>query len=131
MQKQLINPWTWQANFGYSQAVAVRHATETLYCAGQTSVDTDGLPVHEGDIGAQIAKALDNVETVLSEAGLGWDNVVRLNMYTTDIDGFLANYGVLSSRLASTESAPSSTLIGVQRLAFPELLVELEATAIR
>jgi enamine deaminase RidA (YjgF/YER057c/UK114 family) len=64
-------------------------------------------------------------------AGFALGDVVRLNYYTTDIDGFLAAYEVVASHLAKAGCQPSSALLGVTRLAFPELLVEIEATAVK
>ena len=57
-------------------------------------------------------------------------NVVRLNFYTTDVDAYLTNAGVIGARLGAAGVAPAGTLLGVARLAFPELLVEIEATAV-
>jgi len=131
MQHESINPWTWQDQFGYSQAVLTRNTTETLYCAGQPAVGPDGAPMHADDMAAQIDQALDNIEAVLSGAGFGWEHVVRLNMYTTDVDLFFQNYGVVATRLVKAACVPASTLLGVNHLAFPELLVEFEATAAR
>lgn len=125
-----ISPWTWQDNFGYAQSIEVKNAERTLYCAGQTSVDTDGNVVNEGDLGAQMLLALDNLEAVLSKAGLALKDVVRLNFYTTDIDGFLASMGPGAERLAAAGCKPASTLLGVSQLAFPGLMVEIEATAV-
>jgi enamine deaminase RidA (YjgF/YER057c/UK114 family) len=130
MERRVINPWTWQDQFGFVQAHEVSGAERTLYCAGQTSSDADGNPVHPGDMRAQLAQALDNLETVLSEAGFELSQVVRLNTYTTDVDAFLAASGDSAARLAEAGCRPSATLLGVARLAFPEFLVELEATAV-
>jgi enamine deaminase RidA (YjgF/YER057c/UK114 family) len=130
MERRVINPWTWQDQFGFVQAHEVSGAERTLYCAGQTSSDADGNPVHPGDMRAQLAQALDNLETVLSEAGFELSQVVRLNTYTTDVDAFLAASGDSAARLAKAGCRPSATLLGVARLAFPEFLVELEATAV-
>jgi enamine deaminase RidA (YjgF/YER057c/UK114 family) len=71
MEQRPVNPWTWQDAFGYSQAIEVTGAERVLYCAGQTSSDEDGAPLHEGDMKAQMHKALDNLEQVLSQAGPG------------------------------------------------------------
>ena len=131
MERRVINPWTWQDNFGFSQAVEVTSAQRTLYCAGQTSNDADGNVLHAGDMRAQIGQALDNLETVLRESGFELRDIVRLNMYTTDVDLFLANYDALVGRLAAAGVRQSATLLGVTRLAFPEFLVELEATAVK
>jgi enamine deaminase RidA (YjgF/YER057c/UK114 family) len=80
---------------------------------------------------AQVGLALDNLEAVLSEAEMGLADIVRLNMYTTDVDDFLANFGLLAGRLQEAGAAYASTLLGVTRLAFPELMVELEAIAMQ
>ena len=130
MEQRAINPWTWQDQFGFAQGIEVTGSERVLFCAGQTSSDADGNPVHPGDMRAQVGQALDNLETVLRQAGFDLSQVVRLNSYTTDVDAFLGCYDVLTSRLAEAGCRPSATLLGVTRLAFPELLVELEATAV-
>jgi enamine deaminase RidA (YjgF/YER057c/UK114 family) len=66
----------------------------------------------------------------LRAADMTFANLVRLNFYTTDVDSYLANAGVLGERLGAAGVAPAGTLLGVARLAFPELLVEIEATAV-
>ena len=70
MEKQIINPWTWQDAFGFVQANQLKGVQNVLVCAGQTSNDADGNPLHAGDMRAQIAQTLDNLETVLRQAGL-------------------------------------------------------------
>ena len=125
-----VNPWTWQDAFGFSQAVDVTEGKRMLFCAGQTSVDTEGNPMHLGDMTNQVAQALDNLEAVLGQAGLGLANVVRLNYYTTDVDAFMGAVNVLVERLVKAGCVPSVTLLGVQRLFHPDILVELEATAV-
>ena len=82
-------------------------------------------------MGAQVRQAMDNLEAVLREAGYGLANLVRLTVYTTDVDALFANYGHIVGRLAAAEIRPPITLLGVTRLAFPELMVEIEATAAR
>ncbi len=129
MERRIINPWGWQDAFGFVQAHEISGMQRVLFCAGQTSVDDEGRPLHVGDMRAQVVQAMDNLETVLREAGLGLSDVVRLNYYTTDVDLFLEAFGVVAARLAESGCRPSSTLLGVASLAFPELLVELEATA--
>jgi enamine deaminase RidA (YjgF/YER057c/UK114 family) len=126
-----INPWSWQNPLGFSQAIETSGESRVLYCAGQTSVDADGRPLHVGDMRRQIETALDNLETVLAGAGLGLADVVRLNYYTTDVDVFFAAYDAALTRLAKAGCQPASTLLGITRLALPELLIEIEATASR
>lgn len=131
MERKVVNPWQWQDQFGFVQANEVRGETRTLHIAGQASVDEQGRPVHAGDMAAQINQVMDNIETVLGAAGFKMSDVVRLTYYTTDVDLMLANWGVLVGRLMAANCRPASSLIGVTRLAFPENLVEIEATAVR
>jgi enamine deaminase RidA (YjgF/YER057c/UK114 family) len=130
-ERKIINPWTWQDHLGFVQAVEVKGAQRVLYCAGQTSADAEGRPVHTADMRAQINLALDNLQLVLESSGFSLSDVVRLNYYTTDVDRFLADYDVAMARLAEAGCKPASTLLGVARLASPEFLVEIEATAAR
>lgn len=74
--------------------------------------------------------SLDNLEAVLREAGVWLANAVRLTVYTSDVDAMIANFDALVGRLQKAGVKPPQTLLGVQRPAFPELMVELEATAI-
>lgn len=129
MEQRNVNPWTWQDRYGFSQAVEVTGGDRVLYCAGQTSVDADGNTLHPGDMAAQAAQALDNLEAVLAGAGMTMADVVKLNMYTTDVDAFMAALFEVGERLASSGLEQCGTLLGIQRLAYPELMVELEATA--
>lgn len=129
MERQVINPWSWQDQHAFVQANQVSGASRTLLCAGQLSVDADGNPMNVGNAGAQISQALDNLETVLSKAGFRFSDVMRLNAYTTDLDGFFEHYEVLANRLHEKHCQAAITLLGVARLAFPGMVVELEATA--
>ncbi len=131
MQSKITNPWTWQDQFGFVQAHEVQAAERVLYCAGQLSTDDQGRPIYAGDMAAQINQALDNLETILHASGYTLANVVRLNYYTTDVDQMLANWGVLVQRLTAGGCRCTSTLLGVTRLAYPEMLIEIEATAVK
>jgi len=131
VERRNVNPWAWQDQFGFSQAVEVTGHQRTLICAGQTSSDADGNTLHTGDMRGQVAAALDNLETVLREAGYSLSDVVRLNYYTTDIDAFFGAGDILGERLGAAGIQPASTLLGVTRLAFPDLLFEVEATAVK
>jgi enamine deaminase RidA (YjgF/YER057c/UK114 family) len=130
VQRTAVNPWEWSLQFGFNQGEIVEGGQRVLFCAGQTSVDGDGTPQFAGDMAAQVSLALDNLEAVLTGAGMSLANVVRLNIYTTDVDAFISNGGALGERTGAAGVTPASTLLGVARLAFPELMVELEATAV-
>jgi enamine deaminase RidA (YjgF/YER057c/UK114 family) len=129
MQRAPVNPWPWSLGFAFNQAELIEGHRRVLVCSGQTATDGDGQPQHPGDMAAQLTLALDNLETVLAAAGLGLADVVRLGVFTTDVDRLLEDYQVVVGRLEAAGVRPPSTLLGVTRLAAPELLVELEATA--
>lgn len=131
MNKNAVNPWKWQDNFSFSQGVAVSGAAHTLICAGQASISEDGQPLHKDDMGAQLQLSLQNVEAVLSKANYDWTHVVRLTVYTVDFDRLFQHYGLLADKLVNTEPKPVINLLGINRLVFPELLVELEVTAMK
>jgi len=131
MEKRAINPWTWQDALGFSQAYEVAgQPKRTLVCSGQTSVDANGAPLHAGDMAAQLRQAIANLETVLKAAGMELTDVVRLNYYTTDVGAFMQGAaGGGLARLAELNWRPASTLLGVARLFHPDIVVEIEATA--
>jgi enamine deaminase RidA (YjgF/YER057c/UK114 family) len=124
-----VNPWEWSKAFGFSQAVELSGSGRVLLCAGQTAAGADGSPPTTTDMGEQLKIAFANLRTVLEAAGMTIADVVRLTVYTTDVDALLAEYGAAAEALAP--NLPAMTLIGVTRLAFPELKVEIEATAAR
>jgi enamine deaminase RidA (YjgF/YER057c/UK114 family) len=115
---------------GYHQGELVSGHTRTLYCAGQAAMSADGTPEHPGDLAAQLALSLGNLRAVLDGGGMSLADLVRLTVYTTDVDRLLAHYGVLAAALGAAGVAPATTVLGVSRLAVPGLLVELEGTAV-
>ncbi len=130
VENRKINPWTWQDAFGISQAIETTGHQRVLRCSGQTSVNADGEPMHAGDMAAQMKLALDNLETVLKAADMTLTNVVRLNVYTTDVDQIMQHFGPLAERLAAAGVQPACTLLGVARLFEPSIMVELKADAV-
>ena len=130
-ERTAVNPWSWSLAFGFNQGELVAGAERVLFCAGQTAVDGNGAPQHVGDMAAQAALATDNLEAVLRAAGMSLADVVRLYFYTTDVDAYLTHgAAVVGARLGAAGVTPAGTLLGVARLAFPELLLEIEATAV-
>lgn len=130
IERTAVNPVPWSLELGFNQGELVEGHTRTLYCSGQTAMDADGKPQHDGDLPAQLQLSLDNLEAVLTEAGMSLTNLVRLNVYATDVDLLFPHYGVLAARLAAAGVTPTTTMLGVTRLAIPGQLVELEATAV-
>lgn len=130
MERNAVNPVSWSVEMGFNQGEVVSGHSRTLYLSGQTAMSEDGRPEHDGDMAAQLALAADNVEAVLAEADMSLANLVRLNVYTTDVDLLFQHYGVLAGRLGAAGVAPATTMLGVTRLAVPGQMVELEGTAV-
>ena len=130
MERTAVNPVTWSQEMGFNQGEVISGETRTLYISGQTAMSKDGRPEHDGDVEAQLALAVANLEAVLAEAGMSMENLVRLNVYTTDVDAMFPHYGVLAEKLGAAGVAPTTTMLGVTRLAIPGQMVELEGTAV-
>jgi 2-iminobutanoate/2-iminopropanoate deaminase len=129
VERRPINPWSWQEQFGFEQAVETSGAERILWLAGQTAIDAEGNVV-SGDVNAQVAQTLDNLEAVLTQAGMTLANVVRVTWYVTSVEEFRASAPVRRERLQAAGWSAASTLVQVAGLAFPELKVEITATAV-
>lgn len=129
MQRTEVNPWEWSFQHGFSHAELVEGHERVLYCAGQVARDADGTVLHPGDMAAQLELVLDNLEAVLAGGGMSLSDVIRLGVYTTDVEALHRHRGVLTERLQAAGVRPPQTLLGVAELARPEMLVEIEATA--
>ncbi|OZC87203.1 enamine deaminase RidA [Rhodococcus sp. 06-412-2C] len=130
MERTAVDPVNWSVALGFHQGELVTGHTRTLYCSGQTSTNSDGTPVHEGDMEAQLTLSLDNLDAVLAGAEMSISNVVRLGVYTTDVDLLFQHYGVLMARLGAAGVAPTTTMLGVSRLAIPGQMIEIDAIAV-
>jgi enamine deaminase RidA (YjgF/YER057c/UK114 family) len=130
MANEEINPWEWSKAFGFSQAVKVTEPRQFLVCSGQTAIGPDGSLPTSADIGAQVRAAFENVMAVLEAGGMTPADVVKSTVYTTDVDACIGVLGPLAQGMLGS-SLPASTLIGVNRLAFPELKFEIEVVAAR
>lgn len=130
MEKREINPTDWLTGFNINHAIEVKGAERVLYLSGQTANDAEGAPMHPGDLVAQFRAAWENLKASLAAAGMDATNIVRLNMYTTDVPGFMAVAAELVPIFAEDGCKPVSTLLGVAGLFQPEIMIELEATAV-
>jgi enamine deaminase RidA (YjgF/YER057c/UK114 family) len=125
-----INPWEWSKGFGFSQAIRLSEPRELLVCSGQTAIGPDGSMPESADMGDQVRIALDNVVAVLAAGGMTPADIVKSTIYTTDVDACISVLGPLVQRVLGS-SLPASTLVGVARLAFPEIKIEIEILAAR
>jgi enamine deaminase RidA (YjgF/YER057c/UK114 family) len=124
-----VNPWEWSKAAGFSQAVETGGASRILFLAGQTGVGSDGTLPPDADMGQQVRQAFSNLVAVLEARAMSTRDIVRLTLYTTDVDEFLGVFPALRSEFLG-DNLPAMTLLGISRLAFPGMKVELEATAV-
>lgn len=129
MEKRIINPWQWQDERSYVQAVEVKQVTGTLYCAGQAAVKADGQSSND-DMKTQLILALQNLEQVISEAGYECKGIVRLNVYTTNTEEFFAHFDIFQDWIAKHSVKQALTLLEVKSL-FETLKIEFEATVVK
>jgi len=128
MQRTPINPHSWAIALGFDQAQLIEGHRRTLVCSGQDAVDADGSPQHPGDMAAQLELALDNLEAIVAAADMTLANIVRLNVYTTDVDELInQHFPRITSRFGNSRYATS--ILGVTHLP-ARFLVMLEATAV-
>jgi enamine deaminase RidA (YjgF/YER057c/UK114 family) len=130
MRKRAINPTDWLQGFNIHHGVEVTGGQRVLYLSGQTSNAADGSPMHEGDLVAQFKQAWANLKAALAEADMQPSDIVRLNMYTTDVGAFMGAVEELVPVYAEDGCQPACTLLEVSALFEPELMIELEATAV-
>ncbi|MBE9583245.1 RidA family protein [Mucilaginibacter sp. JRF] len=130
MEKRVINPWNWQEELSYVQAVEVKNVQGTLYCAGQAAVHPDGTPSN-ADMRTQLGLAIQNLETVINEAGYECRNIVKLTIYSTSSDEFINTcFDLFKDFVAKHGMKQVVTLMQVVALN-QTLIVELEATVVK
>jgi enamine deaminase RidA (YjgF/YER057c/UK114 family) len=130
MEKSALNPSTLPPAPGYSQIVKVSGGT-TIYVAGQVALDEEGRLVGEGDLEKQARHVFTNLVTALSEAGATTSDLVRIGIYVVDHDlDKLKLVRRVRDEVLYVDPPPASTLLGVERLALPEFLIEADAIAV-
>ena len=113
----------------YSHVVEVNGPHRTVYLAGQTGIDANG-EVAEG-FRAQAVQVMENIKTALGSVGGGFEHVVKLTSYLTNLEANGAEFReVRGSYFPNKAALPASTLLQISRLANPAYLVEVEVIAI-
>jgi 2-iminobutanoate/2-iminopropanoate deaminase len=131
---QLLVPPSLPSPLGLYSHLSVVRGSEFVSVAGQVSVDQSGAVVGIGDVVAQARQAYANVRDALQVVGLDLTDVWKLNAYVVGpdaIEQFMQARSEVYAEYFPDGSYPPITLVAVTRLAFPELLVEIEAIAVR
>ena len=135
MKRTSVNPTEWGLAFHMDQGEIIEGTTRYLRCSGQVDLKEDpdsemGVSVeYPNDMPNQIEIALRNIDAILAKADMTRANIVLLRFYTTDVDNFLEHYSIYAEWISGAGIRPPQSLLGVARLALPELVVEIEVEA--
>ncbi|MEU6475464.1 Rid family hydrolase [Streptomyces sp. NPDC047017] len=115
--------------------VAVGTGTKHIHVSGQVARQADGTPVAPGDLAGQVAQALRNTAVGLASTGASFVDVLRLTFYVTrwspeKIGDLMAGVEAVAEEIGLRLPLPPASLIGVEYLFEPDVLVEVEATAL-
>jgi enamine deaminase RidA (YjgF/YER057c/UK114 family) len=125
MKKEYVNPTKF-----YSHAVTAENAKKIVYVSGQVSWDEGGNVVGKGDMRAQSEQVFRNVSAALKAAGAGWGDVIKMNGYMVGMSAErVGAYREVRQRFLQEGALPASTLVGVEALVHPDLLLEVEVVA--
>jgi enamine deaminase RidA (YjgF/YER057c/UK114 family) len=111
--------------------VLVENPNRWLVVAGHEARDDDGAIAHVGDIRGQLRLTFQRLDDTLGETGFTLGDVVQLRLSTGDIASTTANYDVVTGILADAGCRSASLLAEVRALSDPDMLVEVEALAVR
>ena len=116
----------WEKEYGYAQAVKVG---DTIYLSGQVSHDDSGNIVGRGDMEAQMRQTYTNIMKVLAQYGASMDNIVDEILFVTDMNTAFAAAVKCRKDIFFGTPVVASTIVQIQRLAFPELMIEIKCVA--
>ncbi|MGH9439358.1 MAG: RidA family protein [Terriglobia bacterium] len=124
-RNKIFSGTPWEPLAGYARAV---QAGDVVYVSGTTGVDPSGKVLAPGDAYGQTIQAIRNIESALQRLGLGLEHVVQTRIYITQIERW-KDVAKAHAELFG-EIHPATSLVGVQGLIDPEMMVEIEATAV-
>jgi len=116
----------WEKEYGYSQAVKVG---DTIYVSGQVSHDDEGKIVGRGDMEAQMRQAYANIQKMLEQYGATMDNVIDEVLFVRDMNTAFTAAVKCRQEVFSGQPVVASTIVQIQRLAFPDLMIEIKCVA--
>jgi enamine deaminase RidA (YjgF/YER057c/UK114 family) len=125
---RFVTPEALGPSRGYSYLVDVNRPGRMLYLAGQLGTDTTGKVV-SADFRAQATKAYENIKAALASAGATFQDVIKINVYLTDIRAQLPIHREVRDQYVNKAAPPASTTIEISRLSREGGLIEVEVVA--
>jgi enamine deaminase RidA (YjgF/YER057c/UK114 family) len=125
--RELVNPPELHPAPGFSH-VAVAHGTKLVHFAGQLGIGPDFSLLAE-DLHGQTVAAMRNLETAMGAVDVGWDDIVRRTIYTTQPTEYETITRAIDEVTGGADH-PAQTIVGITGLAVPGCLIEIECTAV-
>lgn len=130
MERIAINPPQLFTGKAFSQTFSISGHQRLIFVSGQVDCGVDGKVRHPGDLEAQLVGTLDNLRIALEAQGCTLQNLVNVHIYVTDLKPEdCTRIREIRSGYFDAEKPPAVSLLGVERLAFEGLRVEVEAMA--
>lgn len=127
--------WDWSMPVKFSQGWSITGDVRWIFVGGQISADARGRTIGAGDIAVQTRNVFENIQKVLAEAGASMRDIVKLNTYYV-FDGQGDEIRVFWEQMTRVrmeyiaDPGPAATAVRVAGLAYPDLLIEVEAIAV-
>jgi reactive intermediate/imine deaminase len=128
-KRRFLSPESLPPPSGYNHVVD-SPADRIIFISGQVPLDTEGRLVGDDEFGAQVRQVFENLTAALEAADASWADVVKLNYYLVDVSQ-LASVRAIRDEFVDTAHPPASTLVGVSRLFREDVLIEIDAVAVK
>ena len=125
---RFLNPGTMSKSFGYSHVVEAPKG-RTIYISGQIALDRAGKIIGRGDFRAQCVQVFENLKAGLEAVGASFKDVVKINIYVTDISQLQA-FREVRDKYVNKENPPASSMVEVSKLVSEDFLIEIDAVAV-
>ena len=127
--RQYVDNAPWGPAYAMHQGELITGATQVMKLSGQVALNDEGEPLYPGDMAKQMQHALDSIQEILELGGMTFADVVHLSFYVTSTADALEAYPVYMEFAKAHGVEPTQSMIGVNELVAPGLVIEIEATA--
>lgn len=126
---EFANPAGIAKPFGYSHTVTVPQGVKTVFISGQLGLDKNGKLIGK-DFKSQAQQAFQNLDIAIQAVGAKWENVVKINMYATDLKTQMSDLRTVRDSFVNVKNPPASTTVQIPRLVVDGALFEIDAVVV-
>jgi enamine deaminase RidA (YjgF/YER057c/UK114 family) len=127
---EYLNPDGLHSNPAFTNVIVVTEPARTIYIGGQDAVDAAGKIIGKGDIGAQAAQVMRNLQAALAAVGATLEHVIKWNLYIVQGQPLGPGFAAFQAVWGNRPNPPAITGAYVAGLANPDFLIEIEAVAV-